>query len=159
MNNKNYYIYKINYYDFLIAEDNGFIVNISLDKSLDGFNYKETSIIKKTKEELEEYFKGVRKTFDIPIKFNGTKFQNKVWNTLKNVSYGKTVSYGELASLSGYEKAARAVGNACHNNPILIMVPCHRVLAKNGLGGFGLNINMKINLLELEKEFSNCLIN
>ena len=152
MNTKFYYLYQIDNYKFLIAEDNGFIVKVSLDKEINGFECKETPLILKTKEELQEYFMGKRKYFDIPIKFNGTKFQNKVWNVLNNVSYGHTVSYGELAKLCGSPKAARAIGNVCHNNPILIIVPCHRVVAKNGLGGFGLDINMKISLLELEKK-------
>jgi len=152
MMHKYYYSYKINSYNFLIAEDNGFIVKISLDKNLEDYIYKETTLIKKTKKELEEYFRGSRKKFDIPIKFKGTKFQNKVWEVLKNIPYGTTISYGNLASLSGNSKAARAVGNACHNNQILIIVPCHRVVAATGLGGFGLNIEMKISLLELEKE-------
>lgn len=150
--NRFYYKYKIDKYNFLIAEDKGYIVKINLEQSLSDFVYQETSLIKETRRELEEYFLGIRKSFDIPIKFNGTKFQNKVWEVLKNVPYGNTVSYGELAKLSGSPKAARAIGNVCHNNPILIIVPCHRVVAKNGLGGFGLNIEMKINLLELEKK-------
>lgn len=151
LNVRFYYKYKINNYNFLIAEDKGYIVKINLEQSLSDFVYQETNLIKETKRELEEYFGGIRKSFDIPIKFNGTKFQNKVWEVLKNIPYGNTVSYGSLAKLSGSPKAARAVGNACHNNPILIIVPCHRVVASNGLGGFGLNIEMKISLLELEK--------
>lgn len=147
-----YYIYKIDNYNFLIAEDNGFIVKINLDREINGFELKETPLIKKAKEELWEYFKGQRKTFDIPIKLKGTEFQKKVWNVMKNISYGNTVSYGELALVSGSPRAARAIGNVCHNNQILIIIPCHRVVASKGLGGFGLNIEMKIRLLELEKD-------
>lgn len=147
-----YYIYKIDNYNFLIAEDNGFIVKINLDREINGFELKETPLIKKAKEELWEYFKGQRKTFDIPIKLKGTEFQKKVWNVMKNIPYGNTVSYGDLAKLSGSPRAARAIGNVCHNNQILIIIPCHRVVASKGLGGFGLNIEMKIRLLELEKD-------
>lgn len=147
-----YYIYKIDNYNFLIAEDNGFIVKINLDREINGFELKETPLIKKAKEELWEYFKGQRRTFDIPIKLKGTEFQKKVWNVMKNIPYGNTVSYGDLAKLSGSPRAARAIGNVCHNNQILIIIPCHRVVASKGLGGFGLNIEMKIRLLELEKD-------
>lgn len=147
-----YYIYKIDNYNFLIAEDNGFIVKINLDREINGFELKETPLIKKTKEELQEYFSGQRKIFDMPIKLKGTEFQKKVWNVMKNIPYGNTVSYGELALVSGSPRAARAIGNVCHNNQILIIIPCHRVVASKGLGGFGLNIEMKIRLLELEKD-------
>ena len=107
-------------------------------------------MITETINELEEYFNGIRTNFDIPIKLEGTDFQKKVWNEMKNIPYGKVVSYGELAKLVGRPKAVRAIGSVCHNNKILILIPCHRVVAKNSLGGFGCGIDMKIRLLELE---------
>ncbi len=145
-----YYKYVIGGYEFLIAEDKGFITDITLDKEIDGYKLKETELIIKTKRELEEYFLGKRKSFDIPIKLKGTLFQKKVWNKMRKIPYGKTVSYGDLAALSGSPKAMRAVGNVCHKNRILIIVPCHRVVASHGIGGFGKDIGIKINLLELE---------
>lgn len=102
--------------------------------------------------QLQEYFDGKRSSFDFKLKYPfGTVFQHKVWDALRNVPYGETVTYGELASLAGYDGAARAVGNAVHVNPLMIVVPCHRVVAANGIGGFAHGTEMKIELLRLEK--------
>ena len=109
----------------------------------------------KTVLQLEEYFDGRRKEFDIPIKLRGTEFQKKVWNELLKIPYGATVSYKEIAIKIGNPKACRAVGMANHNNPILIIVPCHRVINENKkLGGYALGLDLKRRLLELEKENS-----
>ena len=105
--------------------------------------------------QLEEYFNCRRKAFDIPIKLRGTEFQKKVWNELLKIPYGETVSYKYLAIKIGNPKACRAVGMANHNNPILIIVPCHRVINENKrLGGYALGLDLKRKLLELEKENS-----
>lgn len=107
----------------------------------------------KTVLQLEEYFDGRRKEFDIPIKLRGTEFQKKVWNELLKIPYGATVSYKDIAIKIGNPKACRAVGMANHNNPILIIVPCHRVINENNkLGGYALGLDLKRKLLELEKE-------
>ena len=147
----NYYFKtKINNYFFTIVEEDNFITYITLDDlEIDGLN-KKTALIAKTKVELEEYFKGLRTRFDIPIKLNGTEFQNMVWQEMLNIPYGRVLSYGELAKKVNNPKAVRAIGNVCHNNKILIIIPCHRVVAKNSIGGFGCGIEMKIKLLELE---------
>ena len=109
----------------------------------------------KTVLQLEEYFDGRRKEFDIPIKLRGTEFQKKVWNELLKIPYGATVSYTDIAIKIGNPKACRAVGMANHNNPILIIVPCHRVINENKkLGGYALGLDLKRKLLELEKENS-----
>ena len=109
----------------------------------------------KTVLQLEEYFDGRRKEFDIPIKLRGTEFQKKVWNELLKIPYGATVSYKDIAIKIGNPKACRAVGMANHNNPILIIVPCHRVINENNkLGGYALRLDLKRKLLELEKENS-----
>ena len=109
----------------------------------------------KTVLQLEEYFDGRRKEFDIPIKLRGTEFQKKVWNELLKIPYGATVSYKDIAIKIGNPKACRAVGMANHNNPILIIVPCHRVINENNkLGGYALGLDLKSKLLELEKENS-----
>lgn len=109
----------------------------------------------KTVLQLEEYFDGRRKEFDIPIKLRGTEFQKKVWKELLKIPYGATVSYKDIAIKIGNPKACRAVGMANHNNPILIIVPCHRVINKNKkLGGYALGLDLKRRLLELEKENS-----
>lgn len=104
--------------------------------------------------QLNEYFTGKRKVFDLPINLNGTSFQQKVWKELRNIPYGETKSYRDIASSIGNKKAVRAVGCANSKNPILIIVPCHRVINKNGkLGGFACGIDVKKFLLELEARF------
>lgn len=106
--------------------------------------------------QLEEYFSGKRKVFDLPFKMNGTAFQMKVWQELLKIPYGDTVSYSEIAERIGCSEGARAVGGAVHNNPLWIIVPCHRVVGKNGkLTGYAGGTEMKKTLLELEKTQNN----
>lgn len=109
-------------------------------------------ILEKTKEQLSEYFKGAREYFDIPIKPRGSKFQKKVWNRLLEIPYGSTCSYGELARVLGNNNLSRAVGGANSKNPIPILIPCHRVIGRNGeLVGFAGGIEVKSKLLFLER--------
>lgn len=101
--------------------------------------------------EISEYLDGKRKAFNFPIAPEGTEFQKKVWSVLSEIPYGKTKTYGEIAAYIGNPKAARAVGNACNKNPLLIAVPCHRVLGADGsLTGFAAGTQTKRYLLELE---------
>jgi len=94
----------------------------------------------------------MRKTFDVPIALNGTPFQLSVWNALLQIPYGETRTYGEIAAMIGNPKASRAVGMACNRNPIWILVPCHRVVGKNGaLTGFEGGLDVKKALLDLEQ--------
>lgn len=147
---KYYYKTKIDNYYFIIGQEDNYIIYVTLENlKLDG-RIEKTDLIAKTINELEEYFEGKRKNFDIPVKLKGTDFQKRVWQEMMNIPYGKVLSYGELAEKVGSPKAARAIGSVCHNNKILILVPCHRVVAKNSLGGFGCGIGMKVKLLELE---------
>ncbi|AFM39791.1 O-6-methylguanine DNA methyltransferase [Desulfosporosinus acidiphilus SJ4] len=102
-------------------------------------------------QELKEYFEGNRRDFTIPIHSQGTPFQQKVWEELRRIPYGETRSYGELAVNLGNPKGQRAVGMANHCNPIGIIVPCHRVIGKNGsLTGYAGGLDIKQRLLELE---------
>jgi methylated-DNA-[protein]-cysteine S-methyltransferase len=102
--------------------------------------------------QLDDYFKGDRTIFDLEMMIQGTAFQKKVWQELVKIPYGETISYGELARRIGNPKASRAVGMANGKNPICIIIPCHRVIGKNGsLTGFGGGIDVKKKLLELEK--------
>lgn len=103
-------------------------------------------------EELCEYLRGERKSFDIPFALSGTDFQKRVWQALLRVPYGQTLTYGELALLAGSPGGARAVGMACNKNPLPFIVPCHRVVGKNGaLTGYALGLELKKRLLDLEK--------
>lgn len=102
-------------------------------------------------EQIGEYLRGQRKIFNLNLKPIGTPFQRKVWDALLNIPFGKTCSYGQLASKLGNEKACRAVGNALNKNPIPLLIPCHRVLGGGGtLGGYSCGSDLKRKLLELE---------
>ncbi len=101
--------------------------------------------------QLEEYFAGDRKAFDLDLAPDGTEFQRAVWKGLLTIPYGRTASYGELAERVGYKGAFRAVGAANGANPIAIIMPCHRVVGSDGrLTGFGGGIPIKAKLLALE---------
>ncbi len=102
--------------------------------------------------QLNEYFAGTRKTFSIPLDMRGTEFQKRVWNALLEIPYGETWNYKQLAEFIHNPKAVRAVGGANHNNPIMIIVPCHRVIGSNGsLTGYAGGLDMKEHLLNLER--------
>jgi len=101
--------------------------------------------------QLEAYFDGKLKDFDLPLILDGTEFQLLVWNNLRKIPYGETISYGQLAKRIGSPDAARAVGLANGSNPIPIIIPCHRVIGSNGdLTGFGGGLPLKKKLLALE---------
>lgn len=102
--------------------------------------------------QVQEYAEGKRKAFDIPLQMHGTPFQLSVWNALLKIPYGETRTYAQVAKMINKPKAARAVGNALNKNPICIIVPCHRVTASNGLGGYAYGIAMKKQLLALEQQ-------
>jgi methylated-DNA-[protein]-cysteine S-methyltransferase len=107
-------------------------------------------VLKETATQLEEYFAGERTEFDVRMELDGTDFQREVWAELSRIPYGMTISYGELARRVGRPNAPRAVGQANGRNPIPIIVPCHRVLASNGIGGYGGGLPMKLALLAVE---------
>jgi len=109
------------------------------------------SFIKQTRQEIMEYLKGERKTFDVQLDLQGTAFQKRVWMELTKIPYGKTWSYAELATGIENKKAVRAVGTANSKNPISIIVPCHRVIGSNGtLTGYAGGLPIKEKLLRLE---------
>ena len=102
--------------------------------------------------QVNEYLAGQRRTFDFPYVLRGTEFQQRVWRALCEIPYGETRTYGEVAAAVGSPRAYRAVGMANHQNPILIAVPCHRVIGADGrLVGYGSGLDMKEALLRLEK--------
>jgi len=101
--------------------------------------------------ELERYFERGEWRFTVPLDLSsGTDFDRAVWKALAMIDVGKTCSYGEVARAIGRPRAARAVGNACGRNPVPVVVPCHRVVASGGIGGFGLGLDLKRRLLTLE---------
>jgi methylated-DNA-[protein]-cysteine S-methyltransferase len=111
----------------------------------------ESSVLGRTRAQLEGYFAGERRTFDIPLARRGTAFQQSVWRELERIPYGVTISYAELARRLGKASATRAVGAANGRNPIPIIIPCHRVIGADGsLTGFGGGLGVKQFLLELE---------
>lgn len=113
---------------------------------------KEVPILKEASIQLNKYLNGDLKEFSLPLVVKGTDFMMKVWNELKNIPYGETLSYKELGKRIGNPKGARAIGLACNKNPIPIFIPCHRVVGSNGnLTGYRGGINLKVKLLNLEK--------
>ena len=114
-------------------------------------NASAQAILKKTKQQLDQYFAGKRTSFDVALDLVGTEFQVKAWRALCRIPFGKTISYGQQAANIKKPKAFRAVGSANGKNPIPIIVPCHRVVASDGtLGGYSLGLKMKKQLLALE---------
>ena len=134
-----------------IVEENEKIIEIRYENKKEEVLEKNTKILEKAVQEWEEYFKEKKKEVDIPLNPKGTEFMKKVWKELQKIPYGKTISYGKIAEKIGNPKASRAVGMANHNNPIPIIIPCHRVIGKNNkMVGYALGIDKKEYLLNLE---------
>ena len=107
-------------------------------------------------EQLAEYFAGTRAAFDLPLAIGGSDFARRVYEELARVPFGETVSYKRLAVAAGSPKAARAVGSACGANPLLVLIPCHRVVCSDGsLGGYALGVDRKRWLIEHEMVIMN----
>jgi len=117
---------------------------------------EEDDFTRNIKNQLLAYCKGELKKFDIDLLVEGTEFQKKVWEEMQKIPYGKTMTYGELAEKVGNPKGARAIGMACNKNKIPIIIPCHRVVGKNGkLTGFAGGLDIKEFLLRIEGEKDN----
>ena len=135
----------------ICSED--YVLSVSFSDTIKE-NDKGSEVLDKALKQMNEYFSGERKKFDLPLYFEGTEFQKSVWNELRKIPYGTTVSYKDIAEGIKNEKAVRAVGNANNKNKIMIIVPCHRVIGKNGkLVGFAGGLDKKEFLLEHEKKF------
>ena len=136
-----------------IIETDDKIIGVDFfDKLSKEHTQMETDLIKKTYQQLLEYFAGKRQTFSIDIKLIGTPFQIAVWNQLIKIPYGQTCSYKYIAQRIDKPTAFRAVGMANNRNPISIIVPCHRVIGADGkLVGYGGGLDVKAKLLDLEK--------
>lgn len=112
---------------------------------------RDPAALRQATTQLREYFAGTRSDFDLPLAGAGTEFQQRVWAELRNIEYGETISYAELATRIGQPTASRAVGMANSRNPIAVIVPCHRVVGANGtLTGYAGGLERKQWLLELE---------
>lgn len=135
-----------------VATDGSAVLSIRIATDrVQGLAQTETPVAMQTINELEEYFAGKRKDFGIPIRMNGTVFQIRVWNELLKIPHGSVTTYGEIAARIGKPGAARAVGMACNRNPLLIVVPCHRVVGQDGsLTGYAAGTDKKRMLMELE---------
>ena len=136
----------------LITSENGFLTGVQPAEKVVG-DIRRDDAASEAERQLDEYFSGVRKSFDLPIKLYGTDFQRAVLEELTKIPFGETRSYGDIAVAVGNPKAYRAVGNAVGRNPLLIIVPCHRVISGNGgIGGFSADMNIKKYLLNFEQE-------
>lgn len=135
------------------ADERGIIGLAFGDESIGDATAIETPILKDAARQLDEYFAGSRRSFDLPLNPIGTDFQKKVWNALIQIPYGTTSTYGRIAAAMGNSKACRAVGMANNRNPIAIIIPCHRVVGANGsLIGYAAGLDKKELLLNLERK-------
>lgn len=139
---------------FKIIEEDGYITSIQyLNTPIQNQNECRSEVLLECIQQLNDYFEGKRKQFTLPLRPKGTPFQQRVWQVLLSIPYGKTMTYQEVAKTIGNEKACRAIGMANHCNPIPIVIPCHRVIGKKHyLTGYALGIDKKQMLLDLEKE-------
>jgi methylated-DNA-[protein]-cysteine S-methyltransferase len=153
MKSKAYVKCELGYWE--LEEEHGKITALNfigeLVESKKGMPTDTNPILDEGKKQLEEYFDGKRQEFSLPLHLEGTTFQKKVWQALQEIPYGATKSYQEVAVNVGNKNSVRAVGGANHHNPISIIVPCHRVIGKNGtLVGYGGGLDVKAFLLGLE---------
>lgn len=137
-----------------IRENNGCISSVRFVEEQPEGKQGNSPLLKEAIKQLEEYFSGVRKVFNLPLNQTGTPFQQKAWDYLNSIPYGKTVSYKDEAIAIGSPKACRAVGSANGRNNLAIVVPCHRVVNESkGLGGYAYGLDIKRHLLELESYY------
>ena len=148
----NIYFYETKIGKIGIRENGKYITDIIFSKSEEKTdNINETELIKAAFKQIKEYLDGDRKYFDLPIELMGTEFQKKVWNELRNIPYGQTKTYKDIALAIKNEKACRAIGNANNKNPLPIIIPCHRVIGSNGkLVGYSGGLDIKEKLLNIE---------
>ena len=135
-----------------LTEDCGSIIRIELTDTAD-ISVAPTPLLREAEHQITTFLRGERRQLDFPIRMVGTPFQQRVWQALLQIPYGATRTYGEIAPAIGNPRASRAVGMACNKNPLLLIVPCHRVVgARGNLTGFAYGTEAKRWLLELEVE-------
>lgn len=161
MENMFYHTFKIEQHDYLLAATaKGLTFVGSPDQGMSEFKRfypqvtdmsDDVTLLKPVAQQLTEYFQGKRKTFAVTTDISGTEFQKQVWQQLQQIPYGQTTDYSNLATAIKHPKAYRAVGTAVGKNPLLMIIPCHRVLTKTGqIGGYRGGVAMKRELLTLE---------
>ena len=134
-----------------LTEADGFIIRIELTDAADAVHTSPTPLLHEAALQILAFLEGDRQQLDFPIRMAGTPFQQCVWRALQQIPYGTTRTYGEIAAAIDNPRASRAVGMACNRNPLLLIVPCHRVVGVNGkLVGFAYGTAAKRWLLELE---------
>ncbi|SFL70407.1 methylated-DNA--[protein]-cysteine S-methyltransferase [Pelosinus propionicus] len=151
---KNIFFYQTNIGEIGIVESNNAITNLLMTRegAPQDAVVKETAVLKEAGKQLLDYLTGKRKTFKLPLAPEGTAFQQTVWKALQEIPCGETRSYKDVARSIGQPKAARAIGMANNKNPILIFIPCHRVIGANGdLVGYAAGLKVKEHLLNLEQ--------
>lgn len=151
---KNIFFYDTKIGKIAIIDNGNEITDMELAEGTDykNINVNETTLIKEAAKQLEEYLNGGRTTFDLPLNPQGTEFQKNVWKVLCDIPFGETRSYKQVAIAVGNPKASRAIGMANNKNPIMIFVPCHRVIGSNGkLVGYAGGLDIKEKLLSIEK--------
>jgi len=145
---------------WLLAAENDVLLlllppNHRSNKTAEDSGPQADSFFRAVMDQLESYFAGERRHFDLPLDLRGTPFQKTVWGELLRIPYGETISYGQLATRIGNPAASRAVGSANGRNPISVIVPCHRVIGSGGkLTGYAGGLNCKNFLLQLERTCS-----
>lgn len=154
-----YTVYHVPIGELYILEKDGAIIEVMFDdepflakKQAANLKQADTPVLQEAKKQLDEYFKGERQIFDLPLKQTGSPFQEQVWGALSAIPYGESKSYADIAEAIGNPKAVRAIGQANRRNALPIFIPCHRVIGKDrSLTGYaGSKTDMKAVLLELE---------
>ncbi len=147
----NYFVYAMPPGRLSIAANERGIVRIAFGDAAFDMPRRPSALTNTAATQLQEYFAGKRRAFDVPVDLQGTPFQLEVWNRLSAIPYGQTRTYAEIAEEIGKPKAFRAVGMANNKNPVPIIVPCHRVIGARGkLVGYAADVKVKRYLLELE---------
>lgn len=150
------YVSKIG--NILLVSDGKYLIELKINNEVnkDWIKSDNLEVFQNAKKWLDDYFNKKESKINLPLKLNGTPFQQEVWKLLREIPYGSVVTYGDLAQKIALKKgiskmSSQAIGSAVHNNPIPIIVPCHRVVGVNhNLVGYGLGMDLKIELLKIE---------
>lgn len=135
-----------------LVEEDGALTEVRFGQRCDDAKQQETPLLLQAVRELDEYFGGLRQSFTVPLAPRGTSFQQQCWQALLQIPYGETRTYAQQAAMIGKPKACRAVGMGNHHNPLPIVIPCHRVVGKNGkLTGYAGGLDIKEKLLKIER--------